>query len=115
MSCSWCGDSGKECGCGLGHCAHCGGTGNVATPPFGDGTASKISEESVHYYAKAATDLRCIGTEGMILGVAYGAAKVQLPPEDIHKFIVYWNNCYRDATLGEFIRQIAERAEQLRG
>lgn len=30
LTCGWCGGTRKECGCGLGHCAHCDETGMVS-------------------------------------------------------------------------------------
>ena len=35
MRCRWCSGTGGECGCGYGRCAHCGGSGETADPPFG--------------------------------------------------------------------------------
>lgn len=113
MPCGWCNSTGGECGCNEGYCVHCGGTGHVAPPPFGDGSTF-TDQHFISYIAKAASDLRCIGDSGMIYGTAYKAAKIHLPANDVKLFMEYWAHPYRDCNLGEYISQIAERALALK-
>ena len=53
MKCRWCAGTGEECGCGEGHCAHCDGSGETTTPPFGGGELRAVlSQDDVQALAE---------------------------------------------------------------
>lgn len=64
--------------------------------------------------AKCAKDLGLTGELTSIRATAYLASGQMLPPEDEQKFLDYWNDSYRDVTIGEYYRQITERAIALK-
>jgi hypothetical protein len=94
-------------------CSRCSGYGRVALPPFGDGSKSKITQEKISELASAATILRCMGSPLFIQGIANQAASVSLPKDVVNAYKKYWENPCRDVTLGEYIRQVAQFAEEL--
>lgn len=94
-------------------CPHCSGVGVISVPPYNDGCKAKLSEEKMKELASAATLLRCIGDVVMIQAVANEAARISLPDDIVATYVGYWSDPDRDVTLGEYIYQIAETAEEL--
>ena len=94
-------------------CPQCDGAGEVNAPPYNDGSQAKLPEEMMKELANAATLLRCIDDAVLVQAVANQAAKIVLPQEIVDTYVAYWADPNRDATLGEYIMQIAQSAEEL--
>lgn len=109
MLCRWCNGSREECGCGYGYCAHC-RDGRQTSPPFGDGSKTPLSDKRVSELATQITNERAFGTYAMISIISQSAASIDLPDDEVNIYLAYWDDFYRDANLGEFIRQVSERA-----
>jgi hypothetical protein len=94
-------------------CPCCDGTTKVSIPPYGTGENAKMTEETVDKLAEAITLLRGVGTAMFVEAVANQAARITLPEEVVETYVGYWTDPHRDVNLGEYIMQIAEKAESL--
>lgn len=126
MICRWCKGTGAECGCGEGHCAHCGGSGNVAAPPFGTqlrnvlpaAEVSRLAESWCSRDRQLADDLAWGALAEEIARSALGDhrelkngdAYQVMAPGVVEAFFHYWMHPYRDETLGAVIQRMAQYA-----
>lgn len=126
MICRWCKGTGAECGCGEGRCAHCGGSGNVAVPPFGTplrnvlpaAEVSRLAErwcsrdrnfpENQAWCELAAEVARA--AVGDRRELKNGDSYQVLAPGVVDAFFHYWMQPCRDETLGEVIQRMAQYA-----
>jgi hypothetical protein len=121
--CRWCGGTGGECGCGGGVCAHCGGSGRTVPTPFGTRPESilpyKVVSEIANGWAVGKTDdwlesqrkfVRVV--ESCVLVRLNSDARSVLDDDEVEVFVEFWENPYRDNTLGEFINLIANFVER---
>lgn len=124
MLCRWCKGTGEECGCGEGHCVHCGGSGKVASPPFEAQLRNVLSSEQVSRLAER----WCSRDQSVPMDVAWeklttdvaraavndsrdlhnGDAYQVLKPSVVAAFSAYWEHPCRDETLGQVIQRIAQ-------
>jgi RecJ-like exonuclease len=94
-------------------CPHCNGAGEVSVPPYNTGENTKMGMEKVRELAEAGTLIRCIGDAVFVQAVANEAARIALPKDIVMTYVAYWSDPSRDVTLGGYIRQIAQSAEEL--
>ena len=114
-TCGWCKGTGGECGCGYGYCTHCGGSGALPDQPCGMNfnarrtdseaiTDDQISELVDWWFAADDCDnndfVRKIEHE--IFGSPY------MTEEEIDAFGKYHDDPYRDETIGEYVKLVAE-------
>lgn len=111
MRCHWCAGTGEECGCGEGHCTHC-YKGEVADPPFGNGSGARIADDTVGAICNKFFEMPI---EERIQRIAEVAANITLCDEDVAKFVTFFDHVYRNCTIGEFTIMVAERAEEISG
>lgn len=109
MKCNWCDGTYEDCGCGVGHCDHC-KNGEVTNPPFGP-----LS------YVRDCPSLDILSSEDMenILNnklniyeqfssvPKYLGYPDSLSSDELSIFNKYWDNVYRDETLGDVLNRIA--------
>lgn len=115
--CRWCAGDGKECGCGYGYCAHCGGSGELPDPPFGMPPNPKV-EDSIAITLKQLTEIvdwwfntkeLVLESKDLVVEVDYVLFDGQtLTVEEVETFAAYFDNQYRDETIGEFICMVAD-------
>lgn len=94
-------------------CPNCHGGGEVSVPPYNIADKVQMSCEKMKELADAGTLLRCVGDMMFVQAVANQAARIVLPDSVAETYSAYWSDPERDATLGDYIMQIAQSAEEL--
>ena len=112
MICHWCKGTYKECGCGLGHCAHC-NNGETADPPFGPAPdsheldiLSKANFEEIIEFGE-----RDIHEQIEFVSI-HLEGKQLLTVDELDALKSYWDNDYRDETLGDVLNRAAWLVKQ---
>lgn len=109
MICNWCNGTYTECGCGVGHCDHC-NHGVVTDPPYGPLRSlrqegdfilsredfDKIDWDSPIDISKMAQEVAVILESSFVFSA-----------EEIQPFVDYWNDNYRNETIGDVLQRIA--------
>lgn len=107
MICKWCKGTYKECGCGLGHCAHC-FNGEAADPPYGPqrylNEDDLVTNDTTGIFNMQEPDWFRSGC----FNICYRLAPEIVFEEDEFKlFRDYWDNPWRDETVGDTIQRVA--------
>lgn len=110
MICHWCKGTYEECGCGEGYCSHC-NHGVVTDPPFEPKEYLNIDYTTLLEEASATACNFDIVKMCRKASEAY-TGKMVLSDEDVAKFVGYWEDHYRDETIGEVQWRIEQRVKQ---
>ena len=111
MICRWCNGANIECGCGYGYCAHC-NNGETANPPFGANGVPVVLTNADRSAIWEISDNDCHKVIENVSIILVG--KQLLSPEELTKFVEYWDNPYRDETIGEVTDRVAWLVNQKR-
>lgn len=107
MKCAWCKGTGKECGCGLGYCAHC-KNGETSDPPFGppqnDPSLNIITPKEFDVIIDY--QIRDIPEQIEFISIFLTGEQL-LTADEIQALKNYWDDDYRDETLGETLNRAA--------
>jgi hypothetical protein len=112
MECQWCKGTGGPCGCGSDYCEHC-NNGIAADPPYGPLRYLRGSDDVV--ITREQTALIDWVNQDYRERMRYIADKVseifgteiKLSDEEVDMFNQYWDNMYRDETIGDVMQRIA--------
>lgn len=111
MICKWCNGTNEECGCGYGYCAHC-DNGEVTNPPFGPYPIPDILTQNERDKIWEIADNDChkvIENVSIVI-----AGKQILSDDELKQALDYWDNPYRDETIGEVTNRVAWLVNQKR-
>jgi hypothetical protein len=111
MQCHWCKGTAEECGCGYGYCAHC-AEGEVTDPPFGPERYLEFFDEIL----KPSDFEQCVDWsvphEQRMRAFSDAISKIlrsdyRLNDDEVAMFEKYWEDQYRDETIGEVLQRVA--------
>lgn len=109
MICPSCKGSNEECGCGTGKCDHC-NNGVITDPPFGPLNTRYCEEleilSSEDFAIIINYDIRCIHEQIAFIPEYMGQKNI-LTQDEIKTFQKYWDDPYRDETLGNVLNRVA--------
>lgn len=113
MICHWCNGTAAECGCGYGYCAHC-NNGEITDPPFGPKPNSPeleqmLSDEDLKELGKIAQDSIINRLSAVSI---YLAGDQLLSERELSSIWEYWDDDFRDETLGDVCRRVAWLVKQ---
>lgn len=107
MICRWCKGTGKECGCGLGYCAHC-QKGIVTDPPFGPEPDSQDLNILKPQDFDVIIDYSIRDIPAQIDYVSIHMVGTQLLSDyELTSLKKYWDDDFRDETLGDVLNRAA--------
>jgi len=117
MQCSFCKGTGEECGCGLGYCDHCNGSGKVCDYPF-DG--KKIDPDKMIKNKKLINELADVfdyenmeELKSFVRMVALKSSGKVLDEFDVNLLALYWESSTRVENLGQWIQRTINQAERM--
>lgn len=112
MICSWCKGLNKECGCGLGYCAHC-DNGKTADPPFGPAMDSEELQILTSQDFDVIIDGQRRDVHAQIDYVSiHLTGKQLLTKQQLRQLKTYWDDLYREETLGDVLNRAAWMVHQ---
>lgn len=107
MICMWCKGTFEECGCGMGHCDHC-DNGQVTNPPYGpqrylefDDIILEDTDGLIDFNLDNWVEVLCERVSKKI------ANEMILSEAEVKMFVDYWDERFRDETVGDVIQRIA--------
>lgn len=107
MICKWCKGTCKECGCGEGYCAHCFG-GETADPPYGPQRYLNADDQVTNAIDGLFDFHNPDWFRNACFGICYRLAPgIVLEEDEFKLFKDYWDNPWRDETVGDTIQRVA--------